>query len=88
MSKINVLATAFGAPIRTKAALKQLLSTSPEVIKFLPVDKPTPLTERMRTFVVSPFAELPKGTVIIAHSPTARNWTAELTGHGVQFTVK
>lgn len=80
MSKINVLATAFGKPITTKTALKQLLSTSPEVVKFLPADKPTPLTERLRKFMINPFAQLPESTVIVAHSPTKREWTAEIIG--------
>jgi hypothetical protein len=76
MPKINVLATAFGQPIRTKAALKQLIGTSPETVKLLPADKPTPLTERVRMYDAY---VLPSNVTALVHSPTGRNWTAELS---------
>lgn len=84
MPKINVLATAFGKPITTKTALKQLINTSPEVVRFLPADSPTPLTERLRKFQISPFAQLPASVVLIAHSPTGRKWTAEITRNQIR----
>jgi hypothetical protein len=87
-NKINVLATAFGKPIPTKTALKKLLDTGAELVTFLPADHPTPLTENVRTGTA---LHLPGNVTVIAHSPTGRKWTAEVTRHselGAVFTVK
>lgn len=49
MSNINVLAVSHGQPIRTKVSLREALANTPESIKFLPADQPTPGTEQFRT---------------------------------------
>lgn len=86
MPKINVLAVFNGQPLKTKAALKQLIETSADLVDFLPADKPTPLTEAVR--LEGP-THLPAHVTVVAHSPTKRKWTAEVSRtHSGVFTVK
>lgn len=86
MSKINVLAVSDNGPIRTKTALKQLILTSAELVKLVPVPVISdPAHESVRGTAYT----LPAGTTVTVHSPTTRKWSAEIsrTGSGV-FTVK
>lgn len=71
--KINVLASGPTGPITTKTALKQLISTSAELVKITPV---TPSPSLVSTV---PAYNLPAGTVFVAHSPTGRKWSAEIS---------
>jgi hypothetical protein len=83
MSKINVLATFQGEPIRTKAALTQLINTSAELVKIVPVTPSPSLVSAV------PAYNLPSGTTFIAHSPTNRKWSAKISrneSHG--FSVR
>jgi hypothetical protein len=73
MSKINVLATFQGEPIKTKTALTQLISTSAELVKIVPVQPSPGLVSATDAY------RLPAGSVFVAHSPTGRKWTAEIS---------
>jgi hypothetical protein len=73
MPKINVLATFQGEPIKTKAALKQLIDTSTELVTIVPVNPSPGLVAATDAY------RLPAGTVFVAHSPSGRKWIAEIS---------
>jgi hypothetical protein len=73
MSKINILATFQGEPIKTKAALTQLINTSAELVKIIPVQPSPALVSAVSAY------DAPAGTVFVAHSPTGRKWRAEIS---------
>jgi hypothetical protein len=76
MSKINVLAVSETGPIRTKAALTQLIKTSTELVTFVPIPVPSnPAHEAVRGNAY----EIPAATVVTVHSPTGRKWTAQVS---------
>ena len=84
--KINGLAVAFGKLINTKSTLKHLINTSAEIVKFLPADNPTPLTEAVRTGSAH---TLPSNVTVTVHSPTNRKWSATITrSESGVFSVK
>lgn len=87
MSKINVLATGPTGLIRTKTALKQLISTSAEQVRFVPVPV---LSDPAHESVRGAIQNIPAGTVVTVLSPAnGRQWSAQVsqTGSGV-FTVR
>ena len=83
MSKINVLATGLNGPIPTKSALKQLIMTSPETVRFVPVTPSPALVSAV------PADSAPVEGTFTVHSPTNRKWVATVTRtHSHEFTVK
>jgi len=83
MSKINVLATGLNGPITTKSALKQLIMTSPELVRFVPVIPSPALVSAV------PAYDAPIQGTFTVHSPTNRKWTATITRtNSHEFTVK
>lgn len=82
-TKINVLATFQGEPIKTKAALTQLINTSTETVTIVPLNPSPGLVAATDAY------RLPPGTVFVAHSPTGRKWKAEISRtESHVFTVK
>jgi hypothetical protein len=77
MSKINVLAVLVAdgksIPIKSKSALKQLISTSAELVKIVPVEASPSLVAATSAY------NLPTESVFVAHSPSGRKWTAEIS---------
>jgi hypothetical protein len=73
VSKINVLAVGPSGPISTKTALKQLISTSAELVKIVPVKASPSLVAATSAY------NLPTESVFVAHSPSGRKWTAEIS---------
>jgi hypothetical protein len=83
MHKINVLAVGPSGPISTKTALKQLISTSAELVKIVPVTASPGLVSATSAY------DVPAGTVFVAHSPTGRKWSAEISRNESHvFSVK
>jgi hypothetical protein len=83
MLKIDVLATFQGEPIRTKTALTQLISTSTELVKIVPLNPSPGLVAATNAY------NLPAGSVFVAHSPTGRKWSAEISrNESREFRVK
>lgn len=73
MSKINVLATGPNGPITTKATLKQLISTSAELVKIVPLTPSPGLVSATSAY------DLPTESVFVALSPSGRKWSAEIS---------
>lgn len=73
MSKINVLATAFGKPIKSKSGFKDLILTSPELVKIVPITPSPALVSAVSAY------DVPVDGTFVAHSPTGRKWTAQFT---------
>lgn len=80
MLKINVLAVMLSPNgsgesilIRTKKTLKDLIVTSPELVKIIPVQPSPGLVSATDAY------RLPPGSVFVAHSPTGRKWSAEIS---------
>jgi hypothetical protein len=67
------LATFQGEPIRTKSALTQLINTSTESVTVIPLNPSPGLVAATDAY------RLPPGSVFVAHSPTGRKWTAEIS---------
>lgn len=90
MSKINVIASlvteSVSDVIKVKAKLKNLLETSAEVVRFVPIDVPgTPAHEAARGIAT----RLPAGMTVTVLSPTNRKWLAEVTrSESNVFSVK
>jgi len=90
--KINVLAVFIdpdsgeSVPVRTKAGLRNVILTSSQVIKFVPIPVPSdPAHEAVRGFAY----DMPVDAVVTVHSPTNRKWSAEVTRSGShEFYVK
>jgi hypothetical protein len=83
MHKINVLAVGPSGPISTKTALKQLISTSAELVKIVPVTASPSLVAATSAYA------LPTESVFVAHSPTGRKWSAEISRNESHvFSVK
>lgn len=87
MSKINVLAIGpTHEPITTKTALKQLISTSPDLVTFVPVPVLSdPAHEAVRGIATF----IPASATVTVHSPTNRKWSAIVSRtESHEFTVK
>jgi hypothetical protein len=77
MSKINVLAVGpTGKPVSTKSALKQLISTSADLVSFVPIPVASdPAHEAVRGLAYL----IPAATSVTVHSPTNRKWSATVS---------
>ncbi len=83
MLKIDVLATFQGTPLKTKTALTQLINTSAELVKIIPLNPSPGLVAATNAY------NLPAGSVFVAHSPTGRKWSAEISrNESREFRVK
>jgi len=87
MSKIDVLAVLVtdgkSIPVKSKSGLRTLIEASAENIKIVPV-KPSP-----GLVAAVPAYDLPVGTVFVAHSPSGRKWSAQISRTNSHvFTVK
>ena len=74
MSAVDVLAVLISdgksVPVASKAGLKTLLYTSPELVRFVPVNPSPALVS------ATPANAIPTGTVFVAHNPAGRKWSA------------
>ena len=87
MSKINVLAVLVtdgkSVPVTTKKGLMNLISASGEAVKIIPIEPSPGLVAATDAY------RLPPGSVFVAHSPTGRKWTAEISRNESHvFSVK
>lgn len=77
MSKINVLAVLVtdseSIPVRSKSGLVNLIKTSPDLVKFVPIT-PSPAL----AYAV-PAYNIPVEGTFVAHSPTGRKWSAQIS---------
>lgn len=77
MSKINVLAVLVtdgkSVPVASKSGLKNLIVTSPEAVRMIPIEPSPGLVSATDAY------RLPPGSVFVAHSPTGRKWSAQIT---------
>ena len=86
MSSIDVLAVTQTGPISTKSGLKQLILTSPELVKFVPVPV---LSDPAHESVRGSAYTIPAGAIVTVHSQTGRKWSAKVTRtESHEFSVK
>lgn len=74
MSAVDVLAVLVtdgkSIPVASKSGLKNLLYTSPELVRFVPVNPSPALVS------ATPANAVPFGTVFLVHNPAGRKWSA------------
>lgn len=77
MSKINILAVLVtdgkSELVKSKTSLRNLILTSPELVKIVPVNPSPGLVSATSAY------DMPVGTVFVAHNPSGRKWTAEIS---------
>ena len=60
-------------PVASKSGLRNLLSASPELVRFVPVTPSPSLVS------ATPANAIPTGALIVAHNPAGRKWSAQIS---------